>query len=200
MSKNANPALVALLMGSALACTSAYAQDMRTPSTSAPATADATRQSTTMDQAQALGLLSVINRAEISAGNLASTKGQSADVKRYGQAMVKAHTENDAKLAPWRPVPASPQAQQMAEHAKSEASRLSSLQGAAFDTAYINAMVMDHGKALEALDSMIIPAAKDADVVAFLKETRTHVADHLKQAQALQGAMGKGAAPGAKTH
>lgn len=200
MSKNSHSILVAMLMGGVVACTTAYAQETRTPSTSASATVDAGRQQGMLNQSQALGVLSVINRAEINAGQMASAKGQGAETKRYGQAMVKAHTENDAKLKQWRPAPSSPQAQQMDAHAKTEAAKLSSLQGAAFDTAYINAMVMDHRKALDTLDTMIVPAAKDAAVVAFLKETRMHVADHLKQAQALQGAMGKTPDPGAKTH
>lgn len=198
MSKNSTPVLFALLLGGVVASTAVSAQETRTPSTSASATVDAGRQAGMLDQSQSLGVLSAINRAEITAGQMASTKGQGAETKRYGQAMVKAHTENDAKLKQWRPAP-SPQAQQMTDHAKAEAAKLSALQGAEFDAAYINAMVMDHRKALDTLDTMLIPAAKDAAAVAFLKETRMHVADHLKQAQALQGTMGPMPASGAKT-
>jgi len=48
-------------------------------------------------------------------------------------------------------------------------------------------MVTDHRKALDTLDTVIIPAATQADLRTFLKETRTHVADHLARAERLAG-------------
>lgn len=174
-----------LLVGGTLACATAYAQTAQRPSTSPSSEAPA--RAATIEQSQALGLLSVINQAEINAGQLAASRAAGADTKRYGQFMVKEHTDNQAKLNKWPADTSSPLAQAKAEEAKAEAAALGALRGADFDAAYLKAMVMDHRKALAALDGTLIPAAEDPAVEAFLKETRTHVAAHLKQAEMLQG-------------
>ena len=46
-------------------------------------------------------------------------------------------------------------------------------------------MVRDHQSALQILDSTLLPATRDPAVIAFLKTTRSHVQDHLQQAQQL---------------
>lgn len=171
----------------------ANAQAPVQPTTAPSATAPDARKAM-LGQDEALGMLSVINQAEINAGKLAASRAESAEVKEYAQAMVKEHTDNQAKLKQWKADAEHPAAKAKMEEAKAEAARLSALKGAAFDTAYIKAMVTDHRKALMALDEKLIPAAKDAPVKAFLQDTRTHVAAHLKQAEALQA----GAAPGGK--
>lgn len=189
--------LALILLGSAALVAQAQApvQPTTAPSPTAPVA-----KKVMLEQDDALGILSVINQAEINAGKLATTRAESAGVKKYAQAMIKEHSDNQAKLTQWNADANHPAAKAKTEEAKAEAARLSALTGAAFDAAYIKAMVADHRKALMALDEKLIPAAKDAPVKAFLQDTRTHVAAHLKQAEALQaGVSAAGTRPAAAT-
>ncbi|HYG05649.1 MAG TPA: DUF4142 domain-containing protein [Stenotrophomonas sp.] len=159
-----------------------------TPATPATPAGPATQKATsgTLTQPQALGVLSAINQAEIGAGELAQKKVTSGPVHDYAERMVKEHTDNERKLDAWSPDRNAPPAKAQMAKGKQEQAKLSGLKDDAFRTAYINAMVKDHTEALNALDKKLIPAAKDAEVRAFLQETRTHVAAHLASAKQLQ--------------
>ncbi len=84
------------------------------------------------------------NRAEINAGQLAATRGTNAAVRSYGQMMVTEHTQaqndlrslaSDEGIAMSDTIDAAHQALM---------TRLMSLSGYQFDTAYIKSQVMDH--------------------------------------------------------
>jgi putative membrane protein len=66
--------------------------------------------------------------------------------------------------------------------------RLSQLEGEAFATAWIAAMVQGHEEALAELDNELIPNATDAGVTRHLQTTRTAIAGHLDTARSLQSA------------
>lgn len=66
--------------------------------------------------------------------------------------------------------------------------RMSALDGDAFTSAWLTAMVEDHEAALAELDDTSIPAAADEDVARHLQQTRTAIAEHLDTARALQTA------------
>lgn len=140
-----------------------------------------------LTQAQALGVLSAVNQAEIGAGRLAGQKVSSGPVHDYAKRMVKEHSDNDSKLQAWSPDKTNPAAQAQQAKGKQTLAKLQAQSGDAFAKAYVDAMVKDHTAALQTLDSQLIPAAKDAEVRSFLKETRAHVADHLAAAKQLQG-------------
>lgn len=82
--------------------------------------------------------------AEVQMGQLAAQKGGNPAVKEFGQQMVDDHSKANSQLmsvaqSESMTLPAEPNAKQKAEYAK-----LSALSGAAFDKAYVKAMVMDH--------------------------------------------------------
>ncbi|WP_295919534.1 DUF4142 domain-containing protein [uncultured Xanthomonas sp.] len=148
-----------------------------------------------LDEKQALGVLSAINTSEVNAGNLALQKQVKGPVRDYAMLMVKEHSDNNAKIAPWGPDAKAASAQQQIQKAKAEAGKLQAMDGDRFEQAYVMAMVKDHQAALQMLDSTLIPAAKTPDVAAHLRTTRTHVAEHLAKAQQLQSAGAPSAAP-----
>jgi putative membrane protein len=154
--------------------------------TSTHATTGAT-PSGELRQRQALGVLAAINQAEVNAAQLALARGQNSATRQYAQTMIQEHTQNQRALEAWQPDKRSAPAQAKAAEAQAEAATLARQQGAAFDAAYLSAMVTDHRKALDTLDTLIIPAATQADLRTFLKETRAHVADHLARAERLAG-------------
>jgi len=157
------------------------------PQTSSPPRVAAKAATSALTQAQALGVLSAVNQAEIGAGQLAERKVANGPVRDYAARMVKEHGENDRKLQAWKPDRSSTLAAAQAAKGKQELAKLNALEEDAFRKAYIAAMIKDHTAALDAIDHQLLPAAQDAQVRAFLQDTRAHVAAHLEAAKRLQG-------------
>ncbi|NYZ61586.1 DUF4142 domain-containing protein [Luteimonas deserti] len=74
----------------------------------------------------------------------------------------------------------------MREKHEAERQRLSALEGQAFATAWVQAMVTGHEEALAKLDNELIPGASDEAVARHLRDTRTSIAGHLETARTLQ--------------
>lgn len=123
--------------------------------------------------------------AEVSAGKLASAKGNSDDVRQFGQKMVDDHTKNNAELKQLASkkgvdLPAAPDAKHQQAVAK-----LQSMTGDEFDRAYSAQMVKDHAE-MEALLTRATKESKDADVKAFAQKTLAAVQQHHMMAEKLE--------------
>jgi predicted outer membrane protein len=127
--------------------------------------------------------MAMANMAEIEGGKMAQSKGQSSEVKAFGQQMIDDHTANlnEVKaLASARGVtlPTEPDAKH-----KAMAAKLDKMSGADFDKAYMKqAGVQDH-KTVHAKLKTASKKAKDAEVKALVDKTEPVVAQHLKSAQ-----------------
>jgi putative membrane protein len=120
--------------------------------------------------------------AEVELGKLATEKGSSDQVKKFGQRMVDDHSKaNDElkQLASSKGVnlPDQPKAKD-----KATKERLSKLNGAEFDRAYMQDMVKDHKKDVAEFNKES-NSAKDSDVKQFASKTLPTLKDHLQQAQ-----------------
>ncbi|WP_207513926.1 DUF4142 domain-containing protein [Longitalea luteola] len=92
---------------------------------------------------------SYANNAEIAAGAVAAAKGSDSAVRSYGAHMVTEHTTAQDELrnlaSKWGiETPLTPDSMHIAL-----VQRISTLQGLAFDTAYMKSQVMDHIVAIE---------------------------------------------------
>ena len=119
--------------------------------------------------------------AEVEMGRLAAQKGQSADVKRFGERMVTDHSkanEELKQLAAQKGVtlPAGPSDMQ-----KQEMDRLSKLSGAAFDREYMKLMVEDHDKDVKDFQDQA-NGAGDPDVKSFAAKILPIITEHQKLA------------------
>jgi putative membrane protein len=120
--------------------------------------------------------------AEVELGRLAVEKGTSPDVKQFGQRMVDDHgkagdeskTLAQSKNFPW---PTGLDAKDRALEA-----RLSKLSGAAFDHAYVKAMVADHRQDVSEFRTES-RSGHDPDVKGWAGKTLPTLEDHLKMAQ-----------------
>lgn len=82
--------------------------------------------------------------SEVDLGQLAARAGKSADVKQFGQMMVKDHTRLGAKMKTVAgQIGVTPPSTQSADGLATKA-KLEVLSGDSFDKAYISAMVKDH--------------------------------------------------------
>jgi putative membrane protein len=139
---------------------------------------------------QVVGLALELNRGEVTLGALASTRAKSTAVKTFAAQMVTEHGAAVARLmalvasAGITPAPSSEQ-DMLAAGTASTTMVLSPLGEEAFDRAYADSQVDMHMKALELLDTKMIPSAQNASLKAELTSMRTAVTAHLEMARQL---------------
>src|ERR1700691_2462463 len=122
--------------------------------------------------------------AEVEAGNLAQSKGDSQKVKDFGAMMVKDHTAANTKLEALAAtkgvtLPTTSSVGQMAGKAK-----LDVLSGDTFDKSYIKGQIHAH-RSTVALFRKEIATGQDPDAQAFAKETLPTIRSHLKAIDAI---------------
>ena len=86
--------------------------------------------------------------AEVQLGQLAAQKGNSAEVKEFGQKMVEDHTRLNDQMKPIADTLGVNAPKHLNKADQAEYEKLSSLSGDAFDQEYITDMVKDHRKDL----------------------------------------------------
>jgi putative membrane protein len=125
---------------------------------------------------------------EIGTSQLAQAQGQSATIKKFADAMIKAHTDSTAKLktAAGAASPAiTPDAMLNADQ-QATYEKLKALNGAEFDEAYAAAQIDAHQKTLDALKAN----AGNKDVPQALRDFATKlipiVTAHLNMAKGLK--------------
>jgi putative membrane protein len=129
------------------------------------------------------------NMAEVAMGKLAAEKGQSEDVKKFGQRMVDDHTKAEQDLEGVASknnmtLPSGPSAMQKAEQQK-----LERLSGATFDRAYMKMMVKDHEEDVAEFRKEANDMALNSDLRDFAKRTYPVLDDHLTNAKAVNDAL-----------
>jgi putative membrane protein len=127
--------------------------------------------------------------AEVDLGKLAAEKAGSDDVKKFGQRMADDHSKANDELKtlaqnkhitlPTEPDP----------HAKAMHDKLATLSGAAFDRAYMQAMLADHKKDVSEF-RVEAKSGKDADVKGWAAKTLPTLEEHLRLAQSTHSAVG----------
>jgi putative membrane protein len=126
--------------------------------------------------------------AEVELGKLAVQKTQRDDVKKFAQQMIDDHSKagGELKAIAIRKNIAVP-ADTDAEH-KMLYDRLLKLSGAAFDQAYMQAMVDGHRKVAADVNAEA-REGQDAEVKAWAAKTLPTIDAHLKHAQTVSGSV-----------
>jgi putative membrane protein len=126
--------------------------------------------------------------AEVELGKLAHDKASSADVKAFGDRMVSDHEKANDELKQLAQAKNITLPAAIDKKEKALYDRLSKLSGAAFDRAYMNAMLADHKKVVAEFKRES-SAGADPDVKAFAAKTLPTIEDHLKMAQTTDKAV-----------
>ena len=138
------------------------------------------RQTTKFFEEAAIG-----GMAEVELGKLAAQKATHAEVKNFGEMMVKDHTGANEKLkalAQTHNVALPKELDRAHQNAKE---KLSKREGAEFDKDYMDQMVKDHKKTIDLFED----TAKKSDVPdvkAFAQNTLPVLKQHLELAQKLE--------------
>ena len=128
--------------------------------------------------------------AEVELGKLATEKGSSDDVKKFGQRMVDDHSKANDELKQIASSKGIDVPQEISAKDKMLKAKLSKLSGPNFDVAYMESMVKDHKKDVGDFTKESTSGA-DPDVKEFATKTLPTLKDHLREAQ--------GITPGNKT-
>jgi putative membrane protein len=120
--------------------------------------------------------------AEVKLGELALKNASNADVKKFAQRMVDDHTKAGDKLKTIASKDNINLPSDMDAKDKATYDRLSKLQGAQFDQAYMRDMVKDH-KTDVAEFQKEANGGKNADLKSFASDTLPTLQEHLKMAQ-----------------
>ena len=75
--------------------------------------------------------------------------------------------------------------------ARKNVANLKGLKGAAFDQAYVDHEVAYHEQVLDAIDKVLIPSAKNAELKDLITKVRPAIAAHLDHAKMVQSSLAK---------
>jgi putative membrane protein len=127
--------------------------------------------------------------AEVELGKLATQKASADNVKQFGQRMVDDHSKANDELKSLAASKNINLPTAMGPEEKALQDRLSKMSGAAFDRAYMKAMVDDHVKDVNEF-KMESKSGKDPEVKAWAAKTLPTLEEHLKMARETNGAVG----------
>lgn len=128
-------------------------------------------------------------------GELALSKSSNDEIRKFAQQMVTDHNGvNEAAVALVTRLGVTPTPNATSRGLETSAEqthgRLSALEGAAFDRAYIANEIAYHQAVLNAVDNVLIPSAQNAELKATLVDVRPAFVAHLQRAQQVQRSLG----------
>ena len=154
----------------------------------------ATASAQGVNDAQIAAIVVTANQVDIDAGKLAAATTMNAVVKKFAQLMVTDHTGvNKQAVALATRLKVTPQENDTSKSLKAggekNVANLRTLNGAAFDKAYVDHEVAYHQAVLDAIDKTLIPNASNADLKALLVKVRPAFVAHLEHAKHVQASL-----------
>jgi putative membrane protein len=145
---------------------------------------------------QIAAIVVTANQVDIDAGKLAKSRSHKKEVKDFAQLMITDHSGvNKSAVDLVTKLHVTPESNPTSENLKQggdqNLANLRTLNGHAFDKAYIDHEVAYHQAVLDAVDQTLIPSAKNAELKALLVKVRPAFVAHLAHAKELQASLGK---------
>jgi putative membrane protein len=131
--------------------------------------------------------------AEVELGKLAAERAKNDEVKKFAQRMVDDHTKAGDQLKSIAESKGIKLPTEMEAKDRALMNRLQKLNGAAFDRAYMQAMVSDHVKDVSEFKKEA-NAGRDPQVKSFASSTLPTLEEHLQHARAARTAVTSAAA------
>ena len=174
-----NLSKIAVAFAASLFLVTAYAQDKGGPS-----------------DPQIAGIVVAANKIDIDAGKLAKSRTKNKQVSEFAQRMITDHTAvNKQASALVKKLKVKPEDSATSKSLKDGAAKnianLKSLKGAAFDKAYVDHEVVYHQAVLDAIDKVLIPNSKNAELKDLITKVRPAIAAHLDHAKMIQSSLAK---------
>lgn len=168
-------------------------REVSPPMATTPTTPDASATppaAGTTSQADALALLVTLNEHEIAAADQALGKNVTGKVREFADMMKIDHSRNLADTTKLGAAASTaPAVTALKKKGDADLQTLGTNSGAAYEKAYMDAMVRGHTDALALIDNTLLPAATADNVRAHFTATRAAVARHLDQAKTIQAGL-----------
>jgi putative membrane protein len=146
-----------------------------------------------LNDAQIAAITDSVNSAEIEQARIARSKSQNEQVRRFASMMIEHHSEARAQQAALNLETAeSPLSQQLAIESQATLETLKAKNGADFDSAYLQAQIEAHQKALDTIVHDLQPSAQEPALQRYLENLTPKVAQHLEQARSAQQSLQTG--------
>jgi putative membrane protein len=134
------------------------------------------------------------DNVDIDAGKLATEKTSNPKVKDFAEMMVRDHTSvNEQATALAKKLNVTPEesatSKSLKEGGDKNLAKLQGLSGAEFDKAYVENEVAYHEQVLGAIDKVLIPNTKNAELKSLLESARPVFVSHLNHAKELQASL-----------
>jgi len=147
-----------------------------------------------VNDAQVASIVVTANQVDIDAGQVAASRSTNDEVKTFARLMVTDHTGvNKAATDLAATLKVTPQDNPTSQSLKADGQKslehLKTLEGPAFDKAYIDREVAYHQQVIDALDKTLIPGATNEKLKALLVKVRPAFVAHLEHAKRLQASQ-----------
>lgn len=144
--------------------------------------------------AQIAAIVVGANTIDVEYGKLARSKSRDAEVRQFAESMISSHTAvNELAAALASRLQLTPEengtSRELAVAAAAKRTELSGLSGAAFDRAYIANEIAFHELVLSAIDSTLLPHARNAELKELIESVRPAIAGHLEHAKLVQARL-----------
>jgi len=145
---------------------------------------------------QIAGIVVTANQIDIDAGKLAVANTKNKEVSKFAQQMITDHTAvNNQAAALVKKLNVKPEesdtSRSLMSGAKDNMTKLHGLKGDEFDRAYIDHEVVYHQQVLDAIDKVLIPNSKNAELKDLITKVRPAIAAHLDHAKMVQSSLKK---------
>lgn len=149
--------------------------------------------------AQIIAMFLMVNDIDISYAKLALARSENPEVKAYARRMITDHAQ---VIAAVRDIVAReeiyPAENRLSRDMRDESAwtrdSLAALTGRAFDSAYVVRQVSYHRQTLSMIDDVLLPRARDGELLRAISTMRPAIAAHLAHAQQLEATLGISAA------
>ena len=174
-----NSSKIAVALSASLFLVTAFAQDKSGPS-----------------DPQIAGIVVTADQIDIDAGRLAKSRTKNKEVSKFAQQMITDHTAvNQQAGALAKKLGVTPEdsatSKSLKDGAAQNIANLKTLKGAAFDKAYTDHEVAYHQQVLDAIDKVLIPSARNAELKDLITKVRPAIAAHLDHAKMIQSSLAK---------
>jgi putative membrane protein len=126
--------------------------------------------------------------AEVEFAQLADRMSRNTGIKQFAQRMIREHQAANQRIATLARNAGFPPTQGLDPDHKATFDRLSKLQGAAFDRAYIDSQIVDHQVMAQLLEYEI-GAGQDSELKGLAAQLLPTILNHLQAANAILGTL-----------
>jgi putative membrane protein len=147
-----------------------------------------------LDDPQIATIALTAHQLDVERGKMAEKKSKNEEVQLFARQMVDDHTlgQNEV-LALAKKLGVKPEesavTKGLKDGAKETAAKLAKLKGAAFDSAYIDAEIAYHQAVIDAVNKVLLPSVKNAEVKQALENTGPTLLGHLKHAEQVKALL-----------